>query len=153
MTTSQRPRAILIQVQRFSLVGVLNTLVDFLVYALLVQVGLYYLASQAAAYACGLACSFLLNRSWTFGYRRLKDRLLLPRFLAVNLCAWGVLELALFLLVGQARLPALLGKVLATPFSLTVNFLGNRLWVFRAQTPALPTPATRPPETTDRRGK
>jgi putative flippase GtrA len=148
MTTAPKPRSLLVQVQRFSLVGVLNTLVDFLVFAGLVRLGLHYLASQAAAYACGLACSFLLNRSWTFGHQG-KDRLLLPRFLAVNLCAWGVLELGLLLFVGKAGLPALLGKVLATPFSLTVNFLGNRLWVFRAEPPT-PALEVRPPPNAQR---
>jgi putative flippase GtrA len=144
MTTPPRPRALLVQVKRFSLVGVLNTLVDFLVYALLVRAGLHYLASQAVAYACGLGCSFVLNRSWTFGHRG-ADRLLFPRFLAVNLCAWGVLELALFILVGRAGLPAILGKVLATPFSLTVNFVGNRFWVFRDRARSAPDSAGSPP--------
>jgi len=145
MTTSPRTTALFDQVKRFSLVGVLNTLVDFLVYALLVQVGLHYLASQAIAYACGLGCSFFLNRSWTFGYRVREDRLLVPRFLVVNLCAWGVLEAALFVLVGQAGLRPLLGKVLATPFSLTVNFLGNKFWVFRTTAPATAEPPDPPP--------
>lgn len=136
MTTPQRPHALLVQARRFSLVGVLNTLVDFLVYGVLVHLGLHYLWSQAAAYACGLACGFLLHRAWTFGDRRWPVGLVLPKFLAVNLCAWAVLELCLFVLVGQAGLPAVAGKVLATPFSLTVNFLGNRHWVFRAGTPS-----------------
>jgi putative flippase GtrA len=137
MTAPPKPSTLLGQVQRFSLVGVLNTLVDFLVFTLLVQVGLHYVASQAVSYGCGLVSSFLLNRSWTFRSQRADDRLLVPRFLIVNLCAWAVLELALLALVGRAGLPAVLGKVLATPLSLAVNFLGNRYWVFRADSPAL----------------
>jgi putative flippase GtrA len=139
MTTPPKRSALLVQLQRFSLVGVGNTLVDFLVFALLVRAGLHYLAAQLSSYACGLACSFLLNRSWTFGYRRGEGSLLLPKFLAVNLCAWAVLELALFVLVGKAGLAEILGKVLATPFALAVNFAGNRYWVF-AGTPSISEP-------------
>jgi putative flippase GtrA len=148
MMPTTRPSALLLaQAARFSLVGVLNTLVDFAVFALLVRAGLHYLAAQVGAYACGLTCSFLLNRSWTFRYRGSGDPLLPARFLLVNLCAWSVVELALLLLVGRAELSALAVKVLATPLSLAVNFLGNRFWVFRAPTLAHPQSATSSPKT------
>ena len=62
-----------IQLIKFALVGVLNTLVDFLVYTLLVlvfgisennvfMIGLFTLI----AYACGVLNSFILNTRWTF---------------------------------------------------------------------------------------
>lgn len=141
MTTPPKRSGLLVQLQRFSLVGVANTLLDFVVYALLVRAGVHYLAAQVLSYACGLACSFLLNRSWTFGYRRGEGSLILPKFLVVNLCAWAVLELALFILVGKAGVAAIAGKVLATPFSLAVNFAGSRYWVFRSRTAPMSEPS------------
>ena len=56
-----------LQFIKFGLVGVLNTLVDFLVYQLLVYLGLHYAPAQCISYTCGLLNSYFFNSRWTFG--------------------------------------------------------------------------------------
>ena len=55
-----------LQFVKFGLVGVINTLVDFLVFQVLnLLVGWTYLA-QIAGYCCGIVNSYLWNSNWTF---------------------------------------------------------------------------------------
>ena len=149
-----------IQLIKFALVGVLNTLVDFLVYTLLVlvfgisennvfMIGLFTLI----AYACGVLNSFILNTRWTFRqeYKRTaKERVM---FVVVNIVSWGLSYLLVWLfsnyvfsgssitdwvcsLIGfttpekVSKVVSILSKLLATPFVIIVNFLGNKLLVF-----------------------
>ena len=149
-----------IQLIKFALVGVLNTLVDFLVYTLLVlvfgisennvfMIGLFTLI----AYACGVLNSFILNTRWTFRqeYKRTaKERVM---FVVVNIVSWGLSYLLVWLfsnhvfsgssitdwvcsLIGfttpekVSKVVSILSKLLATPFVILVNFLGNKLLVF-----------------------
>jgi putative flippase GtrA len=58
-----------IQVSRYSLVGILNTLATLLViYCLKVGVGVGDYWANAAGYGVGLIMSFYLNRAYTFGH-------------------------------------------------------------------------------------
>ena len=62
-------RAPLLQLARFGAVGVSNTVLSFVVYALALRVGVRYLPAGAGAFAVGGVNGFVLNRSWTFGAR------------------------------------------------------------------------------------
>lgn len=54
-------------ITRFSLVGVANTIIDFLIFTLFNSfIGLNYLVSQIFGYSFGIANSFVLNKKWTF---------------------------------------------------------------------------------------
>lgn len=52
---------------KFAVVGVINTVVDFGLFSLLVTVGgMQPVVANTCSYSAGLANSFLLNRFWTF---------------------------------------------------------------------------------------
>lgn len=73
---------------RFSLVGVANTLIDFLIFTLFNGfIGLNYIASQILGYSFGVANSFVLNKKWTFSKSNSnkKTRNELFQFIIVNL--------------------------------------------------------------------
>ena len=125
-----------IQFVKFNLVGLLNTLVDFLVYTLLTEgLGLVYLAAKAISYSCGVLNSFFFNSRWTFkdpGRAGLAKRFL--PFVAVNLISLGVSLGCMYLLRNVAMLQSdFWCNIIATPIALVVNFLGNKLFVFRNQ--------------------
>ncbi len=141
------------QVIKFGLVGVLNTALDYgLFYVFFSFLNLDKNLAQILATAGAMTNSYLVNRYWTFqksGGVRYGE---IWRFLAVNalsllttlLCLnlfYDVLHLYTVLngilaalgisYVLENDMAVLFSKVLAMPFSLAVNFLGNRLWVFR----------------------
>jgi len=122
------------RVVSFGLVGCINTLVDFLIATgahmwLQLSAGL----SQSLGYCCGIVCSFLLNRKFTFrdGERRLWGQLLL--FLVVNLVTMGLSVLCIEWLTARAGLPWLPSKLLVTGLVMVCNYFGYKLIVFQVR--------------------
>lgn len=58
------------QLIRFALVGVSNTALSLaVIWCALMLLGLPDVVANAVGYVAGFACSFVLNRNWTFGHR------------------------------------------------------------------------------------
>ncbi len=139
---------------KFQCVGVLNFLVDFGVLTLLnVVVGWPLVVSNIISYTCGVVNSFVFNRFWTFkmklkfftaytvvtSSRTIRLWFLsvdFMKFVFVNLISLGVNTLAVYILGDLYDLPNIWAKLVATAFSFTVNFAGNKLLVFREQASA-----------------
>ena len=127
---------------KFAIVGVVNTLVDFVVFNLLAgMLGFTVLSASLIAYSCGIATSFVFNRNWTFA-DRLTDsgRVLILRFIGTNLLGLSINTVIVTLAVnGLTDLTELsdglvlaLAKVLATTGTLVVNYTLMHRWVFVA---------------------
>ncbi|MFA5676552.1 MAG: GtrA family protein [Christensenellales bacterium] len=119
------------QLIKFIIVGAVNFFVDFGILALLnYAFGWPLIISNTISYSCGVINSFLLNRRWTFKQKHkfLSDRFAL--FIIINLISLGVNNLAVHILGDIYGLPVMWAKLIATVFSFTVNFAGNKLFVF-----------------------
>ena len=117
---------------KFGLVGVMNTLVDFLVYQLLAYFGLHYAIAQCISYSCGLLNSYFFNSRWTFGQGKKYSKREFIRFLAVNLLSLGLSILLLRLCYETLGIESnLIAKGLVTVIVMIINFLGNKLFVFK----------------------
>jgi putative flippase GtrA len=123
-----------LQLVRFGLVGGVGFVVNLAVYTLFVHsVGVDYRAASVVAWLVAVANNFVLNRHWTFDARDGRARFQAMRFLVVSLVAevFSLLLLTLFVEgVGVAKVPA---QALAVAGSMPLNFLGNKLWSFRAR--------------------
>jgi putative flippase GtrA len=153
----------ILQFIKFGIVGVMNTLVDFLVFTLLTLLfggmrdsifltGVFTLI----AYACGVLNSFLLNSRWTFRqeYRRTKQEKYM--FVLVNAVSWLVSFFFVWLfsnhvfpnsslteftynLLGYTeveqyeKVVSILSKLFSAPIVIIVNFLGTKLFVFNGK--------------------
>ena len=76
--------------------------------------------------------NFVLNRHWTFDARGGQAHFQAMRFLVVSLVAFGVSLLLLTLFVEAAGIAKVPAQALAVAGSMPLNFLGNKLWSFRA---------------------
>ena len=154
--TGEAKRTVL-QFIKFNVVGVLNTAVDFVVFWLLnTLLGTAAYIAQVVSYSCGILNSYLWNSNWTFREQRTRSFREIALFLAVNLVSLGVSLGAMWLcrnVLGMTNewaagfLPASLtrwiqgdtiAKLVATVFSVAVNFVGNRLFVFNGKQPPAP---------------
>lgn len=118
---------------KFNVVGIMNTAVDFGVFMILNHyLGLIYAVSQVISYSCGMVNSYFLNKFWTFQKREGFTAIEVTKFILVNLCSLGISLLVLYILQSKWSWEVLPSKVLATGFSVGVNFLGNKFWVFEA---------------------
>jgi putative flippase GtrA len=122
------------QLVRFGVVGAIGFILNLGVYALFVHpLGVEYHVSAALAWLVAVTNNFILNRHWTFDARDHDlARFQAMRFFVVSLCAFGASQLVLTLLVegGFAKVPA---QALAVAGTTPLNFLGNKLWSFRAK--------------------
>lgn len=115
---------------KFSFTGLLNTAVDFGVFAALTWLGWSPAAAHTASTALATLNSFVLNRNWTFrNSRSQSDLVRLSKFVTLNLVSYG-LSLGVLLAAGAQGLTPLAAKAGALVITMTVNFAGNRWWVF-----------------------
>ena len=122
----------LLRVGRFSVVGILNTLVDVAVFITLVKLfAVPLVAANLFAFAVALANSYVLNRLWTFGDSAAPhDLVTLSRFLSCNV-AGALLATAALSLLARLGLPVLAAKALSIAVSMVWNYLTMRHLVFR----------------------
>ena len=144
------------QLIKFGLVGIGNTLIDMVISTVLSIVlaipftgGWTVYVSKVVGYCAGILNSYILNSRWTFKEERRQDAREIISFIAVNL---GVLlvSLGLIWLFTNALhiddwwmslgLPQWLTKIingeracmlLSTCICIIVNFVGNKLFVFK----------------------
>ncbi len=121
----------LAQLIRFSLVGVLNTALNYAVFYLLYRIGSPYLAASAIGFCVAVVNSYLLNKHWTFRHRGAHSGAEFMRFLLVSGTALGLNLAAMLVLVEAVAVTPPLAQLLTIGLTLAVNFLGNRLWTFR----------------------
>ncbi|MCT8978622.1 GtrA family protein [Clostridium sp. CX1] len=122
------------QLSRFSLVGALNTLIDFVVFTIFQSLfGVNYVVSQIAGYSFGIANSFIFNKNWTFKnknrYKKITYEFL--QFIGVNLFSLTITLIAIRILVGNFQFNVYTSKVIVTLIAQLTNFLGYKLWVFK----------------------
>lgn len=149
MSTSGNGKRSFLQLVKFGLIGVSNTLVDFIVtFALNAVFRLYFLA-KIIGYACGIANSYFWNSRWTFREERRRDKREILLFIAVNLVTLGLSLLLQWIFrdllhlddwwtgfAGENWFTKILNGerfciLLAFPIPLLVNFIGNKLIVFK----------------------
>lgn len=124
------------RIVRFGLVGVVNTLIDLILFSLLVQGAAFgVVAANVLSYGTGILNSFVMNRAWTFNDRS-QGRALLRSFLlfvGINLLGLGFSTL---LVAGFSTLmEPILAKVISVPLVFVWNYLASRHLAFDAGPP------------------
>jgi putative flippase GtrA len=124
-----------LQLVRFGVVGSLGFFVNIAVYALCVHaIGLDYRVAAVIAWLVAVFNNFVLNRHWTFDAGGGQARFQAWRFLIVSLLAFGFSLVLLTVFVETLGIPKVPAQALAVIGATPLNFLGNKLWSFRAQT-------------------
>lgn len=148
----------LIQLIKFALVGASNTIVD-----MIVNTGLSYVlnlffsgnwivyTAKTVGYCCGILNSYILNSRWTFREERRQDRREILSFITVNIAVLLISFGLIYLFKNCFKLnefwmglglPAWLTKIitgelfcslLATCICIPVNFILNKLFVFKGK--------------------
>lgn len=112
---------------RFLLVGTLNTLFSYLVYAVLIYFGVNFALSNLGAVALGIVFSFKTQGVLVFN--NAGNHLLMKYasfWLVIYLCNIGLIKLLL-----MSGFNAYVAGALALPPIVVVSYLLQRYWVFR----------------------
>lgn len=125
---------------KFAIVGGIGTIVNLAVLKLtLVLWGTFNETTPFAveafasglAFAVAVANNYLLNRWWTFRSSRAMSTEFL-KFLVVSIAGLGLNELVYWLSRTRLDLQVLVSQMVAIACVLPFNFVGNKLWSFRA---------------------
>ena len=124
---------------RFLVVGSVNTLVGYLLFAafttfLFAEVPFGYLISLVLSYVIAIMIAFLLYRRFVF---KVAGRWWLDfvRFVSVYLAAIGINFVTLPILVELAGLPPLLAQGIVLIATTALSFVGHKAFSFRRRTP------------------
>lgn len=120
------------QFVKFVLIGLLNTLIHYIVFIVLFRLfSVNMTVATVIGYIAGMLNSFIWNRSWTFGIRGDSYLLELVKFSLVNIVALLTNVMVLRLLTLQFSMLPELAQICAIAISVIVNFSGNKCWTFR----------------------
>ncbi|WP_420869779.1 GtrA family protein [Cohnella ginsengisoli] len=111
------------------IVGCLSVLVDTIVYFLLKEFIAPSIA-KAISFICGTIVAYLLNKKWTFEETTHKSSKIF-KFMALYLCTLGANIAVNHLSLQIVREAYLLAFLAATGTSTTLNFIGQKWWVFK----------------------
>ncbi|MGJ5620559.1 GtrA family protein [Sulfitobacter sp. MF3-043] len=109
---------------RFLVVGVVNTAFGYLLFALLLYVGLRPQPALAMAFAGGVAWNYFTHARLVFGTRGVKK---LPAYILAYLCLYGVNALGLQLLLKAGLAPIIAQGVLVLPVALLAYVVIGRV--------------------------
>jgi dolichol-phosphate mannosyltransferase len=122
-----------LQLFKFGVVGASGYVVNLVVFAALTQgLDVHHLPAAVGAFCVAVSSNFFWNRHWTFGATEGHAGFQAARFFTVSLFGLGVNLVVLALLVDVAGAPELASQALAVAVAMPVNFIGNKLWTFRA---------------------
>lgn len=116
----------------YGLIGCINTVVDFGVFALLriPQIDLHYLLANIISYHCGLFCSFFLNRQYNFKVKDNPGKRFIS-FYAISLLAIAASEGLLILFISVCHLDDILSKVLSMIIIAIIQFIFVKRFTFK----------------------
>lgn len=120
------------QLAKFCIVGASGYAVNLAVYTMLLRgLDVHYIPAAIGSFLVAVTNNYTWNRLWTF--HRARGHMVHQglRFFVVSVLALGANLAVLYVLVslGVGKVPAqAVAIVLVTP----VNFVGNKLWSFRA---------------------
>jgi putative flippase GtrA len=118
------------QIIKFCCVGILNTIVGYGVFFILVNY-LYYLVALLIAHIIGVIHSFFWNKYWIFRTKKIS----LAEFIKFNVIyvvVFVVNAVALFACVDIIYVDPKLAQFLLLPIITVISFFGQKLWTFKA---------------------
>lgn len=119
---------------KFGVVGITNTLVDFIVFIVFMNIfGLEELVSQTMSYACGVLNSFFMNRFWTFKNHKTNISLVnqLGKFIVSNSISLTISLVGLNLLNSIMGINVYISKTIVTLFLQVFNYTVYKFIVFK----------------------
>lgn len=126
-----------VQFIKFGFVGLGNTVVSYVVYAVLIYVGVHYLAAGVAGFVASVTNAFYWNNKYVFGQNEQEERNLIHSFIKIVVAYAGtgliLASMLLYIWIDIMNLPELLGPILNLMVTVPLNFLLNKFWVFKSK--------------------
>jgi len=118
-----------LQLSKFGTVGILNTLVGYGAFFILLNYT-NYMISLVVSHIIGVSHSYIWNKYWIFE----SNKILLKEFLKFNMVYVAVFfanALVLIIFVNFLGLDPRIGQLIALPIVTMISFTGHKHWSFK----------------------
>lgn len=120
-----------IKIIKYAIVGVANTLMDWVVYFVLTKfIYVEPWIANVVGYVVGMLSSFVGNKFFTFKAKNTKTGIELVKFVIINMISLGVSTGVIALTTSVWSWNKYIAKILSTGTSMTINYIGSRFFVF-----------------------
>lgn len=124
-----------IQFLKFSIVGLSNTIVSYLVYAALLFFGVNYIVANVVSYFAGVINSFYWNNKFVFDNERSDLSSLISSFskLLASSAFTGLIinNILLYFWVSVLGISSILGPLLNLFVTYPLNYILSKYWAFK----------------------
>ncbi|WP_143320946.1 GtrA family protein [Clostridium sp. HBUAS56010] len=114
--------------------GVMTTVVNWIVYAIMVRAGVDYRVATAAAWVVSVVFAYVVNKIFVFQSYDLHPAFIFKEMVSFTACraASGVMEMVLMvIMVSWLNMDEYVSKVLVSIVVVVVNYVFSKLFIFR----------------------
>jgi len=130
------PKEIIVQFIRFGIVGLSNTAISYIIYSVLVYVGLHYLVASIIAFIISVLNSFLWNNKYVFrkGDEQKRNIIhsLIKTYISYAFTGLVIQNLLLFVFIDIFYLSKYIAPFFGLLITVPLNFFLNKLWAFKS---------------------
>lgn len=125
------------QFVKFGIVGLSNTLISYVVYVVLVFMGVYYLAASLIGFVVSVLNAYYWNNKYVFqtdaGESRVWWKTLIKTFASYAGTGLVLSNILLILWVEILHWPEIIGPLINLIVTIPLNFVLNKYWAFKKQ--------------------
>ena len=124
------------QFVKFSIVGLSNTVVSYVIFLIGVSLGIHYQVSNLIGYMLGILNSFFWNNRLVFEKKEEEERSMwqaLAKVYASYAFSYVVSAVLLVLWVDLLHVPEFLGPIITVVVTTPINFILNKFWAFKGK--------------------
>jgi putative flippase GtrA len=122
---------------KFGVVGLSNTIISYVIYALLVYLHLHYIAASVIAFIISVLNSFFWNNKYVFKKQDEQKRnilhSLLKTYLSYAFTGLVLQNLLLFVFIDIIHISKYIAPLFGLTVTVPLNFILNKLWAFRSK--------------------
>lgn len=125
------------QFVKFGVVGLSNTLISYVVYVVLVFMGVYYLLASLIGFVVSVLNAYYWNNKYVFqtdvGESRVWWKILIKTFASYAGTGLVLSNILLILWVEVLHLPEIIAPLINLIVTIPLNFVLNKYWAFKKQ--------------------
>lgn len=125
----------LIQFLKFGIVGLSNTLISYVVYVLLIAIGVHYLFSSIMGFLASVINAYYWNSKYVFNVdvheKGFRQKAFIKTFLSYAGTGLVLNNILLWIWIDFFKAPELLGPIINLFITVPLNYLLNKFWAFK----------------------
>ena len=121
------------KVAKFIFSGVLNTVLTYIFYVLLIKLGFEYFIALLFEYILGILTGYIINRYWTFATQKRFEKYSFVKYLSTYIALFGLNFILLSIFVENLIFEPIFGQFIALGVITTLSYSIQKKWIFKVK--------------------